>query len=247
VHALLFTFLWVGINWVSNKPETPEAIIWNEQDLLQAPPPEVVPPQPAPTPVVKEVETPKEAPLEDPDIVSARINKQKQRDREKAEKEEDKKQKEKADEAKRVDDEHKKQIEANKRQAEKDAKVAEQIRKDVMKGITGDANSTSTSGTSIKSQGSKLDAGWAGRINTKIKSNTNFGGVSDNNAPVEYDVRLLPDGSVAGNPRKTKSSGNPEFDDAVLRAIFASQPFPPDSSGSVPRDTITISHRPKSQ
>jgi colicin import membrane protein len=66
------------------------------------------------------------------------------------------------------------------------------------------------------------------------------------NPAVEYAVELLPDGTLRNPPRKLKSSNVPGFDEAVLRAIEKSQPFPRDSKGVIPT-SITISHRPKDQ
>jgi colicin import membrane protein len=63
------------------------------------------------------------------------------------------------------------------------------------------------------------------------------------NPPVEYDVDLLPDGSVKSIQLR-KSSGVPGFDNAVFRAIERSVPFPPDRTGKVP-PRFTISHKPK--
>jgi colicin import membrane protein len=253
VHALLFAFLWVGIKWVSDKPESVEAEVWSPQELDKAPPPPVEAPPPPPPPVVKEQPQPevKEIPQENPEIALEQIKKKRLAE-EKAEKERRAQEKKKTEaqaaaEKVQADKAAQRQAADVKRiQDAKDAKLRQLQHAEDMKRITGELTSTSTSGTSIKSQGSQLDAGWTARVKAKIKSNTHFPGTSETNAPVEYEVRLLPDGSVAGNPRMTKSSGIPEFDEAVRRAIEASQPFPSDSSGSVPPN-ITISHRPREQ
>jgi colicin import membrane protein len=65
------------------------------------------------------------------------------------------------------------------------------------------------------------------------------------NPAVEFDVELLPDGSLRGL-RMRKSSGIDAFDEAVKRAIERSQPFPPDQSGTVP-GRLTVIHKPKDQ
>ncbi|MFD2273254.1 energy transducer TonB [Undibacterium arcticum] len=101
-------------------------------------------------------------------------------------------------------------------------------------GGTGAATST---GTAAQSQGPRGDPSYAQRVSAKIKSNINFNAAEDltGNPAVEYEVDLLPDGSVGGI-RKTKPSGIPGFDEAVRRAIEKkSQPYPKDKSGSVPR------------
>ena len=110
------------------------------------------------------------------------------------------------------------------------------------------ATGSGGSGTASKSQGSRADASYIQKVGAKIKSNTIFNGADEvnNNPAVEYVVDLLPDGSIRGTPRKSKESGVPGFDDAVLRAIEKSQPFPPDKSG-LPPSRFTVSHRPKDQ
>jgi colicin import membrane protein len=104
------------------------------------------------------------------------------------------------------------------------------------------------SGQAAKSQGSgRADGAYADKIRLRIRSNTVFVVPAElsGNPQVEYDVELLPDGSLRGlNLRK--SSGLPGFDEAVKRAIERSQPFPPDQSGSVP-GRLTVVHKPKDQ
>ena len=130
------------------------------------------------------------------------------------------------------------------------AERSEQARRD--KARTEDLNrmmaqaGSGGSGDAPKSQGQRGDAGYLGKVASKIRSNTIFN-VPDNiagNQAVEYAVELLPDGSVRRPIRKVKSSGIPGFDEAVLNAIEKSQPFPADKSGSVP-SSINIIHKPK--
>ena len=85
------------------------------------------------------------------------------------------------------------------------------------------------------------------QIAAEQKANTIFN-ISDavrGNPPVEYEVQLLPDGSLR-SVRKVKSSGVPGFDEAVARAIERSSPFPPDRTGAVPT-SFNLIHRPRDQ
>ncbi|MDR2195485.1 MAG: TonB C-terminal domain-containing protein, partial [Gallionellaceae bacterium] len=71
----------------------------------------------------------------------------------------------------------------------------------------------------------KIVDDYTGRIRAKIRG---YVFVPDNvadDAQVQFDVTLLPGGSVL-NVRKTKSSGNAAYDDAVERAILRAQPLP---------------------
>jgi colicin import membrane protein len=58
-------------------------------------------------------------------------------------------------------------------------------------------------------------------------------------------VDLLPTGQLAG-VKLLKPSGLPGFDEAVRNAIYASEPFPKDKSGNVPRQVI-IDHKLKEE
>lgn len=126
-----------------------------------------------------------------------------------------------------------------------DAKLRDQARADEMKRLTGAVGSGGT-GQAAKSQGSgRADANYAAKIRAKVRSNTIFN-VPDSlvgNPEVEFDVQLLPDGSLRSLSMR-KSSGIDAFDEAVKRAIERSQPFPPDQSGTVPGRLI-IAHKPK--
>ncbi len=107
----------------------------------------------------------------------------------------------------------------------------------------GAANST---GTAAKSQGPHGgDPGYAAKVGAKIKGYTIYpspDSVSGNPA-VEYEVQLLPDGSISGISLK-KSSGVSGFDEAVKAAIRQSAPYPKDKTGVVP-SSFTVIHRPK--
>ncbi|MDP5009404.1 MAG: cell envelope integrity protein TolA, partial [Glaciimonas sp.] len=147
---------------------------------------------------------------------------------------EDAKQKQKLDAAKKVD--------AAASKARHDADM-----KRLLGQASGNGASNST-GTAEKSQGPRGgDPGYASRVGSKIRGNINFNvpdGLAGNPA-AEFDVQLLPDGSIAGI-RLRKSSGVSGFDEAVKRAIERSAPYPKDKSGSVP-SSFTGIHKPKDQ
>ncbi|MGE5622075.1 MAG: cell envelope integrity protein TolA [Bacillota bacterium] len=134
-----------------------------------------------------------------------------------------------------------------KRKQEAEEKMLAKLRNEELKRLAGGVTGTGGSGEAAKSQGGRADSGYAGRVAAKIKSNIVFNAPESlaDNPPVEYEVNLLPDGSIAGM-KKLKSSGVPGFDEAVRRAIEKSQPYPKDKSGSVPSSFIGI-HRPKDQ
>jgi len=58
----------------------------------------------------------------------------------------------------------------------------------------------------------------------------------------EVEVRAAPDGTIIGR-RLVKSSGNKDWDDAVLRAIDRTEKLPRDTDGRVP-SLMTIGFTP---
>lgn len=113
-----------------------------------------------------------------------------------------------------------------------------------VKRITGNGNPGST-GTAAKSTAPRLDSGYLGAIAAKIKSNANYAGSTDvaGNPMVSFVVEQLPTGEIV-SVRKTKSSGIPEFDDAVERSINKSSPLPKKKDGTVER-SLPVNFRMK--
>lgn len=245
VHMALFAFLWIGISWQNEEGGSVEAEVWDIKVSDAAPRAQVM------EPVAEETADVPEPPVSEPDPVEAKADARPDiaLEEEKKRKEEKKKAEEKRreEEAKKKEDTKKKTVEDAKkkqlRQADQekaDAIMAEEARRLAAKSGTGG------SGTSAYSTGSiRADGGYTRKVSAKIKSNTIFN-VPDNlvgNPPVEYDVELLPDGSIK-SIRKRKSSGVPGFDEAVLRAIEKSAPYPQNNAGRVP-SRFEISHKPK--
>ncbi|WP_211471611.1 cell envelope integrity protein TolA [Collimonas humicola] len=138
---------------------------------------------------------------------------------------------------------------AKKKQAA-DAAAETKRRSDEMKRMLGQAvgnGAANSSGTAAQSQGPRGDPGYGQKVGAKIKSNIIFNVPESlaGNPDVQFDVQLLPDGSVA-SIRLKKSSGVSGFDEAVKRAIEKSAPYPKDKTGTVPSSFIGT-HRPKDQ
>jgi len=177
------------------------------------------------------------------------LEKQAKADRLKKEKQDaDKKlaqQKEEAD-AQKKKDVDKLAAEKQQKQQAADSKAADQRRLEETKRLLSQASSSSGgAGDAAKSQGPRGNPDYAQKLIAIIVRNTAFAVPPDlaGNPPVEYAVDLFPDGSVR-SIRLAKPSGVPGFDEAVLRAINKSQPFPADKDGKVP-NSIFISHTPK--
>lgn len=289
VHGLLLAFLWIGVRWQNDTPESVEAEIWNPQAREAAPLAPTPPPSKAePLPVVKEL--PKasnepdapEVPVQMPDIALEQRKKRKAEqlqkqlevereqkrdalareqkiadDRTRREKQlqqlqQQQRQQQQQDESDALRKAELKKLDAAKKrkQEEADSKQLAKIHDEEMRRIAGGVAAPVTgsggSGNAPKSQGPRADNGYVQKVGAKIKSNTVFNVPEslEGNPNVEFEVQLLPDGSLRGRPRKLKSSGLPGFDEAVLNAIEKSVPFPADKSGTAPAG-FTVSHKPK--
>ena len=154
---------------------------------------------------------------------------------------EDKRKKDEADKRTKRENE-KAEAAARKKQELADQKARDKVRADEMRRLTGTVGGagrggTGGKGTAARSTGNnRLEASYAEKIKAKIKSNTNYAASAavNGNPAVEYDLELLPDGTLKRPPRKKQSSGLAGFDEAVLRGIEKSVPFPADKSGRVP-------------
>lgn len=107
-----------------------------------------------------------------------------------------------------------------------------------MAGATGAANAT---GTALRSSGPSN--GYAGRIMAAVKPNIVFTDSTTGNPKATVEVTLAPDGTVI-KKRLVKSSGDPSWDDAVLRAIDRTGTLPRDVDGRVP-PPFEIDFRPR--
>jgi colicin import membrane protein len=235
------------------------------QEAEPAPRPEPTPTPPPPVPKAAEPEPVKPAP---PDINLEREKKlaeqKKQRELLEKKEREELKAKEiadkKADEQKKLAekkelekkeldkklaaeklDAEKKKLAAAEKAAKAKAEAAEQakldkLRADELKRMMGAAGSA---GSAQKSTGPQGDPGYVGKLTAIIKSNTNFTGSTDvpGNPKAVFKVEQLPTGEIL-SVRLTKSSGIPQFDEAVERGINKSSPLPKKKDGTVERTLV---------
>ena len=108
-------------------------------------------------------------------------------------------------------------------------------------GQAGASGNPQASGTAQQSSGPS--AAYGGRVAARIKPNVVFTETVLGNPRAEVEVRTLPDGTIIAR-RIVKSSGNPDWDEAVLRAIDRTGTLPRDTDGRVPSSLI-IGLRPQ--
>ena len=251
-HALLVIALSFSVSWHTQTPEGVEAELWAAVPQIAAPravdvaPPRVPTPAPAPKPVPR-VETPSPAtPRPDAQIATERAEKKEAKRLaqaqalDAAEKASEKQKNLKAKQLKAAQDKAQQQKEA----AAEASQLAAQ-REANLKRILGQAGATGApTATGNAAQQAGPSADYLGRIKARIKPNVSFPDTVAGNPAVEIEVRLTAEGRIIQPSRVVKSSGAPEWDEAVLRAIAKTEVLPRDESGKVP-PVMTIVYRPR--
>lgn len=258
VHSLLVAALTWGVGWKQDVP-TPvfEAELWSRLPAQAAPRAEAPPPAPpVPAPEVKP--EPRPAPAQPPGPTEAQIATQRAQQKKEQEQRalEEARQKALADKAaadKAAADKKRQQeqkLAAEKRLAEqkaaeeKQAQEAEAQRKRNIERMLGQAGASGApQATGTAQQAAGPSAGYGARVAARIKPNVVFTETVSGNPRAEVEVRTLPDGTIAGR-RIVKSSGNADWDEAVLKAIDRTATLPRDTDGRVPPSLI-IGLRPQ--
>jgi colicin import membrane protein len=216
VHAALFTFLFFGISWQSKLPDAVVVELWDRPPVIEPAPAE----HPKPEPQVEPKPEPKVEPRVEAKPVKPDIAIEKEKKAPPKKKEEPKKvEPRKAEPAVKID--------YDRVMRERMAREIEQV-----------------SRTSKPAQPPPVvDAGYANKINAKIKGNIVLPPDIKGNPEAIFDVVQLPTGEVL-SARLRKSSGNRAYDDAVERAILKSSPLPePDRREQFARE-LQLKFRP---
>lgn len=227
-----------------------------------APPP---PPPPAPEPQIKPVESQVDIALEEEKkrkrlkqqqeaeaAQEAKAQKELKDKKEKAEllakkEEEKKKEKEKEQEKAALEKQEaavaQKKLAAQQQAKEQQAAAAaatEQKRQENIKRLLTMAGEA---GTGKADKSSSPSAGYGAKISAKVLPNVVFTDEVAGNPRAEVEVTTTADGTILGQ-RLLKSSGNPAWDEAVLKAIVRTGSLPRDVDGRVPSPMI-LEFRPK--
>lgn len=257
-HGGLVGALALGLNWRLPQPDVlASAELWAAVPQVAAPAPTPAP-TPAPPPPERRPEPapPKPVPPKpveadrDAEIAlekAAKRKKEQQAARETAEREKRAQEKalllKKAAEDKRLADEKIAQrqrqaaLEDQRKQAKEaalqDANTAKQ-REENLKRMLGQAGATgAANATGNAARDAAPSAAYAGRIKARIKPNIVLTQEVVGNPIAEVEVRCAPDGSIVGR-RIIKTSGNPVWDDTVLRAIDRTAKLPLDNGQILP-------------
>ena len=255
-HGGLVGALALGLNWRLPQPDVlASAELWAAVPQVAAPAPTPAPtPPPAPPERRPEPAPPKPVPPKpveadrDAEIAlekAAKRKKEQQAAREAAEREKRAQEKalllKKAAEDKRLADEKIAQRQAALEDQRKQAKEAAlqdantaKLREENLKRMLGQAGATgAANATGNAARDAAPSAAYAGRIKARIKPNIVLTQEVVGNPIAEVEVRCAPDGSIVGR-RIIKTSGNPVWDDTVLRAIDRTAKLPLDNGQILP-------------
>lgn len=264
VHGLLVLALTWGVSWHrQDNSLAVEAELWSAVPQEAAPravepEPQPAPEPPPPPPAPEKVEPPRPS---EADIALARERERKEKEaavqaeqqRQKAERErQEKAEKERQEKTAQAERDRKEKEDKARKQKEQDDKRKEQaanaehekfrqeqIRR--MQGLAGASGAPSATGTAQQSSGPS--SSYAGRIRARVKPNIVFADTVTGNPEATVEVRTSPDGTIIGR-KLVKSSGVPNWDDAVLKAIDKTETLPRDTDGTV-WTPMLITFRPK--
>lgn len=253
IHGGLLVALAFGVNWRSSEPTGSSAELWAAVPQVAAPA-AVTPPPPPPMPKVEpkpepKVEPPPAPPKPDTRDADIALEKQKAAEKEKREElEREKLERQKAEKlerekAEKLEREKAAKLERDKAEKERRDAAAEadrvaQLREDNLKRMQGMAGATGapqSTGTAQRDAGPS--ASYAGKIIARVRPNIVLTESVPPTLRAEVEVRAAPDGTITGR-RLIKSSGNPTWDDAVLRAIDRTGDLPKDDNGKVPSSMV---------
>ena len=143
--------------------------------------------------------------------------------------------------AEREQAEREKAAEEARQRAAAEQALKERFRREQIARFSNLAGKAEDTGTAQKASGPS--ATYAGKVVAAVRPNIIFPGTVAGNPSAEVEVTTLPTGEILGR-KLIRSSGDPEWDTAVLRAIDRTQRLPRDVDGRVPSPMI-IAFRPK--
>ena len=259
VHLVLLAILFIGVRWQSHRP-APMTV-----ELFQAPPaatpkpvakvePKPEPPKPEPPKPVPKVEAPAPKPvpkiepkpeprIEKPDIAQQAAPKPVPKPKPEVKPEPKPEPKPKPKPAPKVEAKPKPKPqpsptvtarrELNEQLAREEAAIRAQRQDAELRALL------------AREASARALATWTDKIRAKIRGNIILPPSMAGNPEAIFDVVLLPTGDVLGTPRLRRTSGDPRYDDAVLRAILKSSPLPRPDDPNVFTRNLELRFRPQ--
>jgi colicin import membrane protein len=264
VHAGLLIALAFGVAWRSQTPAGVSAELWAAVPQQAAPPPAPAPepPKPTPTPTppqpkAEEPPKPTQAQIDaqiaiEKEKAERRQREQREREqqiREQQQREQERKEQELKEQRERLEREKAQKLAAQKereleakRQKEEAARQAK-LREENLKRMLAQAGTGSPDSTGAAARDAGPSASYAGRIIARVKPNIVLTGEVPGNPLAVVDVRCAPDGKIVSTSL-VRSSGNKDWDEAVMRALERTEILPRDVDGRVP-SPMRLEFRPR--
>lgn len=250
VHGILFVAMVLSINWKAAHPpmNITEVELWDQLPnkampkpvQVKEPPKPIEPPKPVEQP--KPVEPPKPEPKPEPEPPKVDIELE---------------QKKKAAEQKKIAEEKKKaeeKLKAIQNQMREDElrqeKAADAAKQKALKALQEQMlDDKPASAQAASSVSPSVIGEYTEKIKAKIRGNVNKTLCGDGNPELTFQIGVLPTGELSGNPKLAKSSGNPTCDEAVERAIMASEPLPmpPDNAAKAEFRNLKLKFKPNGE
>jgi len=250
VHLVLLAILFIGVRWQSHRP-APVTV-----ELFQAPPapkpvakveppkpepPKPEPPKPVPKPEpapAPKVEAKPEPRIEKPDIAQKVAPKPPPKPVAKPEPKPEPKP------APKVEAKPK----PKPRTPSPTAAAQRQLREELAReeaAISAQRQEAELRALLAREASARALANWTDKIRAKIRGNIILPPSIAGNPEAIFDVVLLPTGDVLGTPHLRRSSGDPRYDDAVLRAILKSSPLPSPEDPQIFTRNLELRFRPQ--
>lgn len=236
VHLALLGGMLISFNWKAAHPvlNVTEVELWDKlpstkpvikEEPKPDPKPEIKPeikeePKPEPKPIVEEKPKPEEP------KVDIELEKKKKELKEKEKLLEEKRRKDEALEKLKQEAREDELREKKAAEKKKNDEALRKLKEDMLnESSADDAKAASAANASVIGE-------YTEKIKAKIRGNVNKTLCGDGNPELRFEISVLPTGQLSGNPKLIKSSENSACDEAVERAIIASEPLPlPDEPG----------------
>lgn len=229
VHIALAVLLVYGISWQTRMPEAVEVELVR---AVPAPPAAVVepPPEPVPAPKIEPKPEPKPVPKAEPkpakpDIALKEKEKPKPKPEPKVEPKPQPRPVPDKSVAKLINDDLKR-LETKRKNDEIERELA------------------SVKSAQAKGTLDRAKRGWQEKIAQRIRSNIIRPPNATGNPEAIFEVFVLPDGSIFGEAKMKKSTGNPALDAAIERAIKKSDPLPKPEDPAAYERLLRLQFRP---
>lgn len=219
VHGFFVVLLVVGVSWQIHDPQPVMADIWQS---LPAPPRKAPEPEPSPKPAP--VPPQQARPQPEPDTRAADIALEKKKREEQARL---KQQQALEAEKKRLEEARRQELAEARRRADLQRQEEELLRQSLEQSLAAESGQLKARVAAAQraSETDKLVARYQDMISARIRENTRLPDSLAGNPQVEFRLSVLPSGDIV-KTTLVKSSGNPSFDQAVLRGIEKSSPLP---------------------